>query len=102
MVGLIPRKLLPIKYVIDNLRRLKIRDTKDLAAYSQLCCVKAKFDSVVNQPRNGETWLPKVNIVYVSMENQENDIYMKEGKQRNFLLHQILVSLKWKMKLQPK
>ena len=37
--------------VADTLRRLLIRGTKDLEAYSQLCCVdevKAIFDGVVN------------------------------------------------------
>lgn len=63
--------------IADTLSRLPIRDTKDLRAYSQLCCVnevKTIFDGVVNQSCNRETWIPKVNIVLANMENQENEI----------------------------
>ena len=59
----------------ERLGRLLIRDSKDLNAYSQLCCVdevKAIFDGVGNQSCNGKTWLYKVNVVHHNMENQEN------------------------------
>ena len=63
------------KYIADTLSRFSVRDTKDLKAYSQLYCVdkvRAIFDGVVIQSCNGEILLPKVNMVYVSMDNQEN------------------------------
>ena len=84
--------------IADTFNRLPFRDIKDLETYSQLCSVdevKAIFYVAVKQTCNGETWLLKVNIVYVNMENQENEI-LYEGRKANdfFLLQQISVSLK--------
>ena len=60
--------------VPDTFNSLPILDAKDLKAYSQLCCVdevKAVFDGVVSQSCNGETCLPKVNVVHAKMKNQK-------------------------------
>ena len=73
--------------VADTFSKLSIRDAKDLEAYSQLRYVddvKAIFDGVVNQSCNGETWIPKVNVVHSNMENLENKILYEGGKAKEF------------------
>ena len=45
--------------------------------------VKAIFDGVANQSCNAESWLSKVNIVHVNMENQEYEI-LHEGEKAKY------------------
>ena len=73
----------------------------DYFSVFQICVdeVKAIFNGVGNQSCNAETWLPKVNIILPTWRIKTMIFYIKEGKQRKFMLLQISISLSWKIKL---
>ena len=59
--------------VADTLSRLPIKNVEDFQAFSGLCSVdevRAIFDGAVNQTQNGETWLPRVNVINADLETE--------------------------------
>ena len=57
--------------VADTFSRLPINNVEDFQAFSGLCFAdefKTIFNGAVNQTENGETWLPKVNIINADLE----------------------------------
>lgn len=59
--------------VADTFSRLPINNVEDFQAFSGLCFAdefKTIFNGAVNQTENGETWLPKVNIINADLETE--------------------------------